>query len=178
MTERREPDRPGIRRGPCSASPEQSSQSPVLDLQRSAGNKAMAELLARQARPDEPASPGIRIRDALRAGRPPVQREFGLTVQRIDKGDLKQPGRLLTVGTRGSDVATVQQLLGIDADGIFGPNTRARVIEFQAASGLTADGIVGPMTFSALVSATDKIPSSTDKLASDSTEKLDQFKSG
>jgi hypothetical protein len=35
-------------------------------------------------------------------------------------------------------------------DGIFGPKTRARVVEFQKARGLVTDGIVGPKTRAAL----------------------------
>jgi peptidoglycan hydrolase-like protein with peptidoglycan-binding domain len=154
----------------------------VRDLQRQAGNKAVADLLSQQPLQREPASPAIRLRDALRADRTPVQREFGLALQRIGKDELKQPGRLLRRGDQGTDVTTVQQLLGVNADGIFGRQTRAKVIEFQLASGLAADGIVGPLTWSALTSATastgklpatiDKIASSTEKIAPESTEKI------
>ena len=35
-------------------------------------------------------------------------------------------------------------------DGIFGPNLRNAVIQFQRQNGLTADGIVGPRTWLAL----------------------------
>jgi hypothetical protein len=183
MTERRESDAQRQRAGPRSAEKaDPASDASVFDLQRQAGNKAVADLLSRQPLQKEPASPGIRLRDALRADRTAVQREFGLALQRMGKDDLKQPGRLLRRGDRGSDVATVQQLLGVDADGIFGRLTRAKVLEFQSSAGLAADGIVGPLTWSALTSATastgklpatiDKIASSTEKLAPDTTEKL------
>jgi peptidoglycan hydrolase-like protein with peptidoglycan-binding domain len=158
------------------------AEDALRDLQRQAGNKAVADLLSQQPAQREPSSPGIRLRDALRANRTPVQREFGLALQRIGKDDLKQPGRLLRRGDRGSDVATVLQLLGVNADGIFGRQTRAKVVEFHGSAGLAADGIVGPLTWSALTSATastgklpatiDKIASSTDKLAPESTDKL------
>jgi len=58
----------------------------------------------------------------------------------------------LKMGSRGNAVTLLQKNLtelGYDtkgADGIFGNNTRAAVIEFQKAYGLTADGIVGKNT--------------------------------
>lgn len=53
-------------------------------------------------------------------------------------------------GSRGTDVVTLQKMLGITADGIFGPNTKKAVEEFQNEHGLTVDGIVGPKTWAAL----------------------------
>ena len=58
--------------------------------------------------------------------------------------------KLLKRGSRGSDVKKVQRALGLPADGIFGPQTRAAVREFQARNGLAVDGIVGPQTRAAL----------------------------
>jgi hypothetical protein len=70
---------------------------------------------------------------------------------RPDGGQASQSdGRLLKLGSRGSDVKSVQRALGIPADGVFGPQTRAAVREFQARNGLAVDGIVGPRTRSAL----------------------------
>ncbi|KPU45440.1 gamma-DL-glutamyl hydrolase precursor [Oxobacter pfennigii] len=63
---------------------------------------------------------------------------------------------LLKVGSRGSAVSSLQTKLntigynsGV-ADGIFGNNTKAAVMEFQRNAGLVVDGIVGPATTSAL----------------------------
>ena len=58
---------------------------------------------------------------------------------------------LLKVGSRGPAVKALQRALGIPADGIFGPKTRAAVRAFQARNGLVADGIVGPQTRAALL---------------------------
>src|SRR6478609_6750229 len=55
-------------------------------------------------------------------------------------------GGLLKRGSSGPAVAALQRALGISADGIFGPQTRAAVRSFQAAHGLGVDGIVGPIT--------------------------------
>ena len=57
---------------------------------------------------------------------------------------------LLRIGSRGPAVAKVQRALGIEADGIFGPKTRAAVKAFQRSHGLVVDGIVGPQTRAAL----------------------------
>ena len=54
------------------------------------------------------------------------------------------------VAHRGSAVRALQRRLGLSADGVFGPQTRAAVKRFQARHGLTADGVVGPATWTAL----------------------------
>ena len=54
-------------------------------------------------------------------------------------------------GVQSADtVRALQQELGVSADGIYGPRTRAAVKRFQRAHGLTADGIAGPQTLAAL----------------------------
>ena len=58
-------------------------------------------------------------------------------------------------GARGNIVWLIQAALTIAgyptvADGVFGPNTEARVRQFQQARGLSADGVVGPNTFESL----------------------------
>lgn len=40
----------------------------------------------------------------------------------------------------------IQKAVGVYADGIIGPKTKAAIKEFQKAHGLVADGIVGPKT--------------------------------
>ncbi len=50
----------------------------------------------------------------------------------------------------GSDVSALQQALGVDADGVFGPGTEAALKSWQSSHGLTADGVAGPATRSAL----------------------------
>ena len=57
-----------------------------------------------------------------------------------DKGPA--PSRPVTIA--------VQQKLGLSADGVYGPQSRAAVKAFQARNGLTVDGVVGPATMSAL----------------------------
>ena len=69
---------------------------------------------------------------------------------------------LLSIGSNGSGVAQVQDLLASigfklprsmkkkGADGKFGPETQAAVMEFQRRNGLKADGIVGPKTIDKL----------------------------
>ena len=57
----------------------------------------------------------------------------------------------LAPGVQSADtVRVLQQKLGVTADGIYGPRTRAAVKRFQRANGLTPDGVAGPRTLAAL----------------------------
>jgi peptidoglycan hydrolase-like protein with peptidoglycan-binding domain len=67
-----------------------------------------------------------------------------------DFGQWRLPTSGLRLGARGPAVVELQQLLGITADGIFGPATDAAVRAFQAAHGLVVDGVVGATTLAAL----------------------------
>ncbi|MCW3049409.1 MAG: Transglycosylase domain protein [Solirubrobacterales bacterium] len=56
----------------------------------------------------------------------------------------------LAPGAQGAGVRALQQKLGVDADGSYGPVTRAAVKRFQRSNGLDADGVAGPATLAAL----------------------------
>jgi peptidoglycan hydrolase-like protein with peptidoglycan-binding domain len=58
--------------------------------------------------------------------------------------------RFLKRGSTGSNVAYLQSVLGIKADGIFGPITDARVRQFQREQGIKVDGVVGWVTWGRL----------------------------
>ena len=60
----------------------------------------------------------------------------------------------LSVGSTGADVVKLQKALGIDADGIFGPQTQQAVINYQKANGLDPDGIAGELTLGKLYGTT------------------------
>lgn len=53
-------------------------------------------------------------------------------------------------GSVGAPVIQLQQALGIEADGKFGPQTLASVKAYQLSHGLKVDGIVGPQTWASL----------------------------
>lgn len=59
------------------------------------------------------------------------------------------PGTHMTIrqGSSGPDVVLWQKIVGVTADGQFGPNTHAATVAWQSARGLAADGIVGPATW-------------------------------
>ena len=57
---------------------------------------------------------------------------------------------ILKEGSRGQEVVELQQALEVEADGVFGPGTRAAVEAFQAENGLVVDGIVGPKTLAVI----------------------------
>lgn len=64
--------------------------------------------------------------------------------------------RTLREGDRGEDVKALQILLTgrgckADADGIYGPNTKAAVKKYQKKVGLGVDGIAGVLTMSSLL---------------------------
>jgi hypothetical protein len=62
----------------------------------------------------------------------------------------EQQRSTLRRGDRGDLVRLVQTTLGLDSDGIFGPNTEAAVRRFQIAHELVPDGIVGPASWKAI----------------------------
>jgi putative chitinase len=57
---------------------------------------------------------------------------------------------LLKLGSTGDDVVKLQNKLGVDPIGKFGPKTEAAVKAWQSQNGLTADGIVGDGTWGKL----------------------------
>ena len=61
---------------------------------------------------------------------------------------------LLKNGSKGEDVKQLQTLLGLSADGSFGPMTETKVKEWQSKNGLVADGIVGDGTWGKMFGAT------------------------
>lgn len=66
-------------------------------------------------------------------------------------GSRPYPGRLLRRGEpAGPDVLYLQNKLGVNPPGPFGPKTHAAVVALQKKHKLLADGIVGPLTWSKL----------------------------
>ena len=79
------------------------------------------------------------------------------------------PGTALRQGSRGPDVAIMQEYLNVigtvfpsigrplNPDGIFGPLTHAAVVAFQRQFGLNPDGVIGPITWHAIIEEYNKI---------------------
>jgi hypothetical protein len=71
--------------------------------------------------------------------------------------------RTLSQGMSGQDVRALQDVLNfhirrfepLKVDGVFGPKTHARVLEFQKANRLKPDGLVGPKTNAQLFEVTE-----------------------
>ncbi len=59
-------------------------------------------------------------------------------------------GLVLSQGSTGEPVRVIQTALDTTADGDFGPNTAAKVREFQTGQGLGATGIFGPVEWARL----------------------------
>jgi len=69
-------------------------------------------------------------------------------------------------GAWGDAVKEIQQALGVQADGFFGPKTEQAVKEFQTLHNLIVDGIVGPRTRAALAPEKSTSAPALDQLAS------------
>ena len=54
---------------------------------------------------------------------------------------------ILKRGLAGEPVKVLQQKLGVQTDGEFGPGTEAALKKYQQEHGLSADGVAGPDTF-------------------------------
>jgi hypothetical protein len=71
--------------------------------------------------------------------------------------------RILSQGMTGQDVRALQDVLNfhirrgepLKVDGVFGPKTQARALEFQKVNGLTPDGLIGPKTNAQLFEVTE-----------------------
>jgi putative chitinase len=84
---------------------------------------------------------------------------------------------LLRVGSTGDDVKKLQELLGVDIIGKFGPKTEAAVKGWQSANGLTADGIVGDATWSKMFASKVEVAqvAIAQPVVQNSTFKLDKL---
>ncbi|MGG7177220.1 glycoside hydrolase family protein [Clostridium paraputrificum] len=58
---------------------------------------------------------------------------------------------LIKRGSKGNITKLLQEKLGVNADGDFGPATEAAVNQFQKNNGLVADGVVGKNTWNKLI---------------------------
>ena len=86
---------------------------------------------------------------------------------------------LLRVGSTGDDVKKLQELLGVDVIGKFGPKTEAAVKGWQAAHGLTPDGVVGDATWAKMFAPKAEAPALAlvaQPVAQNTTFKLDALK--
>lgn len=59
---------------------------------------------------------------------------------------------MISLGSKGEAVKKLQRLLGVKADGDFGPTTKKYVVRFQLGAGLHPDGVVGNDTWTLLLS--------------------------
>lgn len=80
-----------------------------------------------------------------------VSRLVGIQAPPAPSAPSKQPAkRVLRQGMRGDDVAEWQRVVGVSADGVYGPATNRATRAWQSARGLTADGVVGTATWGAV----------------------------
>jgi putative chitinase len=74
------------------------------------------------------------------------QRRYGIAMRALtgDTPPRALIAKTLRVGSHGGAVKQLQRMLGIAADGLFGPVTAKAVKAWQYKKGLVADGVVGP----------------------------------
>ena len=101
-----------------------------------AGGRTRNELTGASSQALRPRSPSVR---ALAGTSTPVALHTGA-----------RRGGAPEVLSIAASTRRLQQLLGVSADGEFGPITLRAVMAYQASHGLVADGIVGPATRAAL----------------------------
>lgn len=76
---------------------------------------------------------------------------------KVDPTARPAPARtLLKRGMSGPVVEQLQELLGIEADGDFGPGTEKAVKALQKKAGIVADGVVGTYTWAAIENSRSK----------------------
>jgi putative chitinase len=85
---------------------------------------------------------------------------------------------LLKRGSVGDDVKKLQEKLGVDTTGTFGPKTEAAVKAWQKSNGLKDDGIVGAISWSKMFGTTVEVKAEAPSapIASVGDIKLDKLK--
>lgn len=77
---------------------------------------------------------------------------------------------ILKLGSTGEEVRKLQELLGVDAIGKFGPKTEAAVKGWQSAHGLTPDGIVGDATWAKMFAPKQEVAAPVAKPSAPTTD--------
>ena len=57
---------------------------------------------------------------------------------------------VLKRGSTGFWVQLIQPVMGVTADGVFGPKTETAVKDYQTKHGLVADGVIGAKTWNVI----------------------------
>ncbi len=94
--------------------------------------------------------------DASTFGADSVHQTFTLEQTAIPKN--YNNTTVLGVGSTGPYVVSWQKIIGVTADGQFGPATKKATQTWQSQHGLTPDGVVGPQTWAA---ASGTVPAAT-----------------
>ena len=80
----------------------------------------------------------------------------------------------LKEGASGPDVVLAQEVLGVTADGVFGPGTKAALLEWQEKNGVKATGVLDKATWNTMVELGDI----ADRGDSDKPKKHDSVRRG
>lgn len=73
-----------------------------------------------------------------------------ILIPRRERETARFLGKATAKITPRASLADVQKIIGVPADGIYGPKTRDAISAYQRDHGLVSDGIVGPKTLEAM----------------------------
>jgi peptidoglycan hydrolase-like protein with peptidoglycan-binding domain len=130
-----------------------------LDVDGIVGPRTRAQLLEKRAQEN--------ATEEKKPSPTPEQKPTPIPEQKKDSTPAPESGgRWWARGSWGDAVKEIQQALGVQADGFFGPKTEQAVKEFQVLHNLIVDGIVGPRTRAAMEPSAPASSGAQDQLAS------------
>ena len=110
-------------------------------------------LTGTDANNNNPQTPSSSVDNSIKTLQAEINRQFnaGLVVDGLAGPKTLSAAPTVREGASGNITQWIQGKVGVSQDGIFGPNTKQAVINYQNTNGLSPDGIVGPNTWRKLL---------------------------
>lgn len=124
---------------------------------RNAFNLANAKTPAEKAQVVNVMTTGMTTEQMQGKPRPPVNPQTGAVGTQVARQQAAATNATgyptIKQGSKGDAVKKWQNVIGVTADGNFGPGTHSKTVAWQKAHALTADGIVGAKSWAAAIGA-------------------------